>query len=121
MNSDSPIGFGDNVRVRETPETIELGLAGRLGQVFGETTPSVTSVTVIGSTDHDYAINVNFDDVLGEYWFAADQLELMDHAPGTEIRLAGVDMSWVRREDGGWDEVAGASAQVHRKPWWKFW
>ena len=38
--SESPqITFGDNVRVRPSPETETRGVAGLLGQVYGETRP----------------------------------------------------------------------------------
>ena len=40
-------GFGDNVRIRSTPLTEELGFAGLSGSIYGETTPSVTSIEVI--------------------------------------------------------------------------
>ena len=42
--SDAQPGFGDNVRIRVTPETEAAGVAGLRGQVYGETTPSVTEV-----------------------------------------------------------------------------
>jgi hypothetical protein len=61
MDTESTISFGDNVRVRATSLTQELGLAGMSGQVYGETTPSVTNVEVIGELREDYAINVFFD------------------------------------------------------------
>jgi hypothetical protein len=70
MNSESTISFGDNVRVRAAPLTQELGLAGMAGQVYGETTPSVTNVEVIGEIQEDYAINVFFDDRNEGFWFA---------------------------------------------------
>jgi hypothetical protein len=121
VESTPSVSFGDNVRVRRTAETESLGLAGRHGQVYGETTPSVTGVTVIGGGNEDYAINVNFDDLPGEYWFGADQLELVDHAPGTEIRLAGIDKRWIRGENGEWVETPPDSSTGTRKPWWKLW
>ncbi len=49
------ISFGDRVRVRETPDSSEKGLAGMVGDVMGFTTPSKTGVTVIGQND-DYAM-----------------------------------------------------------------
>ena len=52
------ISFGDNVRVVSTPLTVSLGLAGLTGQVYGETSPSVTGVEAVGETSKDYAINV---------------------------------------------------------------
>ena len=55
------ISLGDNVRVVETPLTTGLGLAGRVGQVYGETTPSVTGVDVVGDVSDDYAVAVQLD------------------------------------------------------------
>ena|ERR1051326_7800035 len=79
------ISFGDNVRVASTPLTVSLGLAGLTGQVYGDTTPSVTGVKVIGDAAANYAINVQFDGRGESLWFAPDLLEFVDHAPGTEI------------------------------------
>jgi hypothetical protein len=42
-----PAGFGDNVRIVDCPETQAKGIAGLVGSVFGETTPSVTGVNGI--------------------------------------------------------------------------
>ena len=56
------ITFGDNVKILSSPETDKIGLSGKTGQVYGETTPSSTSVTVIGELTDDYAINVSVDD-----------------------------------------------------------
>ena len=55
------ISFGDNVRVASTPLTVSLGLACLKGQVYGETTPSVTGVAVVGGAAADYAINVQLE------------------------------------------------------------
>jgi hypothetical protein len=54
------IAIGDKVRVAQTPLTVTLGLAGPIGQVYGQTMPSVTNVAVIGDITADYAINVRF-------------------------------------------------------------
>jgi hypothetical protein len=40
---------GAEARVRSTPETEALGLAGLSGPVFGETQPSSSRVNVIGN------------------------------------------------------------------------
>ena len=114
MNPDSNISFGDNVRVRSTPVTEQLGIAGRIGQVCGETTPSVVEVEVIGTPTADYAINVSFESDQKSYWFASQLLELIDHAPGMEIGLKGSPNKWVRSASGEWVELP-------TKPWWKFW
>ena len=85
MNEDKQISFGDNVSVRQTPETQAAGLAGLSGNVYGETTPSSTNVEVIGELKEDYAINVHFEKLGESFWFSQDLLEFIDHAPGTEI------------------------------------
>jgi hypothetical protein len=115
MEADSGISFGDNVRVRSTTLTNERGLAGLSGQVYGETTPSVTGVEVIGEPKTDYAINVFFKSQNTSYWFASHLLEFVDHAPGTEITVKSAPTKkWVRAESGEWVEE-------RKRPWWKFW
>ena len=107
------ISFGDNVRVLSTPETEALGLAGKNGQVYGETTPSVTNIEVIGNSENDIAINVNFEESEIDHWFSPSLLELIDHAPGTEIVVG--NMRAVRNKDGTWEET-----KIGKK-WWQFW
>lgn len=102
--TEQPISFGDNVRVRDTAATRAAGVANLTGSVFGETTPSVTGVEVIGEVTHDYAINVHFEQRGESLWFAPDQLEFMDHGAGAEITLKGVDKKWTRTESGEWEE-----------------
>jgi len=109
MTEDNPISFGDNVRVREFPATQEAGLAGLIGNVHGETTPSVTNVKVIGELKEDYAANVYFEERQEGFWFTPDLLEFVDHAPGAEITLKGVDKKWVRTESGEWEEIPSGS------------
>lgn len=109
------ISFGDNVRVLSSPKTDREGLSGKIGQVFGETTPSVTSVEVIGDASDDYAINVSFEDSELDYWFSPELLELIDHAEGTEIVIG--NHRAVRRADGSWEESEFSPA----KKWWQFW
>jgi hypothetical protein len=112
VGADAAISFGDNVRVVSAPETEQLGIAGSVGQVFGETKPSVTGVKVVGETTEDYAIAVHFAQRSGEIWFASALLEFIDHAPGTEIVAGGRRL--VRLDSGEWVES-------HHKSWWKFW
>ena len=57
MDKNDSISFGDHVRIRSTESTVDLGLAGLVGQVDGETTPSVTGVDVIGEMTADCAFN----------------------------------------------------------------
>jgi hypothetical protein len=104
MPDTPPIAFGDKVKVRATPDTEALGIAGLAGQVYGETTPSVTGVAVIGPLTRDYAVNVHFDGRGETFWFASELLEFVDHAAGTEIRLDGVPKKWVRSKTGEWTE-----------------
>jgi hypothetical protein len=108
------ITFGDNVKVVSSPETDAIGVAGKLGQVYGETIPSVTSVEVIGKSDSDYAINVLLEETGETYWFAPHLLEFINHAEGTEVVIR--NHKAVRRADGGWEE-----SEIHKKKWWKFW
>jgi hypothetical protein len=115
MADSTPISFGDRVRVRETPATQAAGLAGLVGDVYGETTPSVTGIKVIGELQEDYAMNVHFEERQGEFWFNPDDLELVDHAPGTAFALKGMDKAWVRMESGEWVETAGETK--HKSLW----
>jgi len=114
-----PLSFGDNVRVRVTPETVAVGLDGAMGQVHGVTTPSVTGVTVVGTTADDCAFAVQCKGRQDAVWFSAELLELVDHGAGTEIRLDGVDKKWTRAADGSWIEASTAPSP--RRPWWKLW
>jgi hypothetical protein len=64
------------VRVRSTPETDRLGLAGLVGEVTGETIPSSSGVEeIIGGATADYAINAWFEDRREQFWFHPDLLE----------------------------------------------
>jgi hypothetical protein len=110
--------FGDNVRIVDAPITREGGFADAIGVVYGVTTPSVTGITFIGETDTDTALNVHFASRNEAFWFAPELVEMIDHGAGTEITLNGVNKKWVRRQDGGWDELPLAPI---RHPWWKFW
>lgn len=108
--------FGDNVRIRSTPETESHGIAGLSGQVYGVTTPSVTNVAVVGGAPDDTALNVAIEGKSSELWLNPDLVEFVDHAPGTEITLDGVPKKWTRTEDGGWHEE-----RTGTKRWWEFW
>lgn len=107
--------FGDTVRVLPSSETDSKMLSGRVGSVYGVTTPSVTEVEVFGACSEDYAVNVHFDELECSYWFAPDLLEFVDHGQGMEMTFDGVDKKWVRNNSGGWDEI------ITKKPWWRFW
>ena len=115
MADSTPISFGDRVRVRQTPATQAAGLAGLVGEVYGETMPSVTGVEVIGELKEDYAVNVHFEERGGQFWFHPDALEFVDHAPGTAFTLKGVDRTWRRTESGEWEEISGETR--HKSLW----
>ena len=101
----SDICYGDNVRIRRTPETERLGIADTIGNVYGETTPSETRVEVIGLLRSDYALQVYFDALQKSYWFAPGMLEFVNHAPGTEVHVHGTAYKSVRQRDGSWKDV----------------
>ena len=75
------IDMFDNVRVRMTPLTEQLGLAGLVGQVYGDTTPSVTCVDVMGECKEDRAFNVNFPGRQSDLWFSQELLEFARSRP----------------------------------------
>jgi hypothetical protein len=96
--------FADRVRVKASKETEALGLAGREGQAYGWTTPSVKGVSVIGSPSDDYAVNVHFEELDDSFWFSEDLVERVDRGEGTVNGIEGRDTEWVRRADGEWEE-----------------
>jgi hypothetical protein len=93
-------GFGDRVRIRSTSVTEAAGVAGLTGQVNGETTPSITSVAVIGEVLEDFALSIAFDRGGESQWFAPELVEFIDHGAGTEIRIG--EKRWVRSAHGDW-------------------
>ena len=115
--------FGDRVRIRRTPVTEAAGLAGLEGDIYGESIPSTSGVEVIGPAPDDFALNIYVEPRGESYWLAPEFIELLHHNPGMDIRLDGVPKRWVRRADGGWDEVldeSSASAPAGRlRAWWK--
>ena len=98
------LSFGDNVRIRHSAETEAAGIAGKVGQIYGHTTPSVTGVVVIGQQRLDYAINVYIEERDEAYWFAEELLEFVDHGAGTTMEVG--DSVYVRRADGEWEQVS---------------
>jgi hypothetical protein len=112
--SKSIVPFGnwfDRVRVRATSLTEEAGLAGRTGQVYGETRPSSSGVArdeILGELTEDYAVNVRFDELKKTVWLTRDLLEFVDHAPGTQITAGG--NTRVRAATGEWIETSAESA-----------
>ena len=91
--------------------TEAAGIAGRTGQVYGETRPSSSGVPrneIIGELSEDYAVNVHFDELNKSVWLTRDLLEFVDHAPGTQITAGGVTR--VRAENGQWIETRAKAA-----------
>ncbi len=94
------VGFGDTVRVCDTPITREAGLAGLTGIVAGLTTPSAGyAAEVVGEHVADVAVNVRFPDDAPR-WFSPELLELVDHTAGLTLGIAGVEFE--RTERGEW-------------------
>ena len=115
MSAQAEITFGDRVRIRSTPQAIAAGLAGELGEVRGETTPSVTGVEVIGPTAADRALHVHVDHLDRGAWFSVDMLEFIDRGPGTIITLDGVGTQWKREATGEWVE---SRRVLPPREWW---
>ena len=104
MGEGVSLSFGDKVKVIATSETEELGVANRIGQVFGTTIPSATGVFFAGNTTQDLAIAVQFDELPDSIWFAPELLEFVDHAPATRVTIGakkfkrGADGVWMKDE-----------------------
>jgi len=100
---ESQIAFGDRVRIRSTEASEKLGIAGLTGNVQGRTTPSVTGVEVVGKSTKDIAVSVRLDGRATSLWLAEELLELLDHAAGTTVEIAGRKL--IRDERGEWREI----------------
>jgi hypothetical protein len=101
------VSMFDNVRIVSNEWTSRIGYADREGVCFGTTTPSVTGVEVIGSSEEDVALNVHFEDpTLLDAWFSPDLVVLVDHGAGTHIRVGAVSL--VRDANGGWSPPTSA-------------
>lgn len=96
------VSFGDNVRIVHDPSTVASGHAGLCGVCYGETTPSVTGVEVVGKPEDDYALNVSFEpaDGVAAAWFDRRLVELVGHGAGTRVVIG--DKAHVRAADGSW-------------------
>ena len=100
-----PAGFGDRVRIRHAAETESTDFTERRGVVHGVTTVSVTGVSVVGTPTNDTALNVYFEELNDDAWFAPELVELIDHGPGTTLTLDGVPKKWTRDASGEWIEA----------------
>ena len=47
---------------------------------------------------------MHFEDRSDVRWLAPHLVQLVDHAPGTEIRIDGVAKKWIRNAAGEWIE-----------------
>jgi hypothetical protein len=109
------VGIFDRVRVRSTALTDSLGLAGRVGLVYGQTTPSITGVQGIGDEGNDHGFCIRFEDGDQEVWLASDLVEFVDHAPGSTARIG--QRSHIRDEKGVWHEaIERSETQPRHKP-----
>lgn len=111
--------FGNKVKVKSSPETETKGLAGKTGEIYGHTTPTVTGVEVIGQTNKDFALNVYFGDLKESFWFDESLIEQLDNGAGTEMTLDGIDKKWTKDSNGNWIEEK--LAENSTKKWWEFW
>ena len=102
MEKRQGLAFADRVRIRETSDTSESKVAGRVGEIHGFTMPSASGVSVIGSSSHDVALGVYFDELKQALWFAPELLEFVDHGAGTTIWVQGSEVEWVKTERGDW-------------------
>lgn len=119
--------FGSKVKIKESPLTKEKGLAGKIGDVYGQTTPSMMDIEIIGTPKEDFAINVYFEDLKASYWFDAELLEIINDGKGAVINLDGVNKKWTKGQDGQWIEedttptTIRPTAQTTETKWWEFW
>jgi len=89
-------------RIVDDSDTQQAGYAGLEGTCWGFTTPSVTSVNVIGGTEEDLAFNVHFADGPDDVWFAPHLVGLVDHASGTTVTIG--EKQLIRDAHGEWRE-----------------
>ena len=98
------ISMGDSVTVKETAITKTLGFSGLVGTVFGRSTRVSSEMKVVGDSQNTCALNVYFDTLDKEVWFAEDLLEFKDHGEDQIITLEGSDRKWIRNHLGEWEE-----------------
>ena len=119
--------FGNKVRIKDSPLTEEKRVAGKIGEVYGQTTPSMMDIEVIGTPKKDVAVNVYFDDLNTSFWFDPDLLEAIDNGEGAVITLEGVNKKWTKGQNGQWIEedttptTSRSTDQTTKKKWWEFW
>lgn len=110
--------FGNRVKIKRTPETLEKELADKVGEIYGQTTPSMMDFEIIGTLKEDVAFNVHFEELNKSYWFTEDLLKHIDNGQSAEITLDGIDKKWTKNDSGEWIEENTAPKKTE---WWKFW
>jgi hypothetical protein len=116
--------FGNKVKIKSTPETEEKGVANKIGEVYGQTTPSIMDLEIIGKPKEDFAVNVHFNDLGESFWFDQDLLEYLDNGQGSVISFDGINKKWTKGENGEWIEEETISTKKNTeqlKKWWEFW
>jgi hypothetical protein len=116
LTEDIVPSFGDHVRIRPSPETEALGIAGLDGLVFGESRPSSSGVEVVGAAPNDYVVNVFIDSRDEGYWLRPELVDFLDHAGGGRVELDGVPYVWEHQADGSWTEFAKPAAAGQPAP-----
>lgn len=111
--------FGNKVRIKSTSETEKSGFANRIGEIYGQTTPSMMDFEVIGNLNEDIAFNVFFEETKESIWFAEQLLEEIDNGEGATITLDGVDKKWTKNSNNEWIEENIKNPSL--KKWWQIW
>jgi len=114
---DAP-GFGDTVRIRHTTETVQAGIAGHEGTVYGFTTPSVTGVETVGALADDFALNVHVEALNAAFWLDPSNIELVSRPDTLALTVGNKRIVLTRTEDGCQEEIEDI---VPSRPWWRFW
>jgi hypothetical protein len=99
-NSPRQISMFDRVRILDAPLTRQLGIAGLIGTVYGESKPSSSGVEVSGPCPDDFALNISFEGHKDTIWLAPGSVQFVDHAPGTEVQVGSVRLK--RSASGDW-------------------
>lgn len=108
------VGFGDTVRILETPCAIDAGIAGLEGEVYGFTTPSATGISAVGPLADDFAINVYVESLRQDFWLDPSSVALVSRPDVMEFGVAGKTIRVTRTADGYREEIIG------KRRWWKF-
>ena len=107
--------FGDIVRIRQTPETLQAEIAGLVGTMYGFTTPSVTGVATVGALADDLALNVHVDSLGQAFWLDPSDIELVERPETLEFSVAGKTIQVTQRDGEFKEEI------ISPRPWWRFW